>query len=917
MIRRGMLTGLLFVAFVLPACSDEVIPPDGTVMPDMDVGVDAGVPDTGEPCSLEIAAINTTAVADITQIDGTLDKDDETVGIQLDVEVGGSGLANGTEVQLHLTGQTVPVVATANGGKAVFSDVTVSTSIDRVLIRATATDCAEDSRTYTVVPPPECVFLDPRAGATLGLADDKVSGNDTFDYDVEIKTTKAVGGKISLTIDGIGEGEIDPIPGSGNVTFSDKVFSAEEVELVATVELDGVVRRCRATVTVDTGRPTCRLSFTPALVALTGGQNGLGVAQDALPSTDGIESNIAVETRAGATVTLLIDGSEGSPRTADGSGNAAFNAEPLADGERLVQAHCVDEGSGNDARSAEVTIRVDSEAPAAVQNFSCSLTQPRLGRVTCQWTSAGPVEVGAYLLRYATDAPITEESSWDSAAATEKSIVPYNANQTQSVIFDGLPISATYYISIRAADAVQNLSDLAGGTATAVEYRGGPLVGFPEPANATSNWGAVMASGDFNCDGFTDLAVGDPLADSSKGRVSIYRGSPNGYLAAPEKFILGTVAGGRFGAGLAALRNFDNDSKNCTDLAVYASHGTTSAARVYVYLGREQLFDRDDVTTGKGAELILALPTTAGANEVLGERIAGAGDFNGDGVTDLALSHRDTGGNTASVLIVFGVPGRTLMGTGIAPTTLELPAGASVRITGGTATGGFGLAIGGGAPLEGTSDTYADLLIGAPSDGKGKAYVVLGGTALGEITLSDGRVTTITGGTDNVAFGEQVAFVGNLDNSGMPEFAVADPSADLDAGRVYLFNLTSAPGGPADAVMTLTNDVTGATGDRFGMSLAAGGGDIDDDGRADLLIGCQQAGAALGVVYQFNGAANLADSTTSQANYVFSAPAGASSFGTNVLWLEDVNGDDLSDLVIADPLYSSGGQTMGRVYLYY
>lgn len=916
MIRRGMQLGLAFAFLAVVGCSDDSASPgDGGVDITSDFSSDSGV-DAPDPCSLALATINTTAVDEISSIDGTLDNDDGRLGIQIAVEVLGTNLADGTEVELHLTGQTAPTLATASGGKAIFSDVTVSTTIDRVLLRASAPGCSEDSRTYDVVAPPECVFLTPRDGATLGLTDDEVPGNDTFDLDIEIKTTSAVGGKISLTIDDVGEGEVNPIPGSGTVTFSDKVLSAGSVKLEAEVELEGVVGRCTAAVVVDIDRPTCRLSFTPALVQLAGGENGLGVAQDALPSTTGIESNIAVESNPSATVTLEVDGSAGTPRTADGSGAASFNAQPLADGERRVKAICVDSISGNRADSSEVVIKVDSQPPPAAANFSCSLTQPRLGRVTCQWTSAGPVEVATYALRYATDAPLTA-GSWATAAATEMSVVPNNAGQTQTVVFDGLPISATYYISIRAGDEVLNLSDLAGGAATVVDFRGGPLLGFPEPSTATSAWGAVMVSGDFNCDGYTDLAVGDPLARGNLGRVSIYPGSTAGYLPAPQKFIDGTVSGGRFGAGLAALPNFDGDALNCTDLAVFASHGETSAARVFVYLGRDQLFDRDDVTTGKGAELIYSLPTTAGALEILGQRIASAGDFNGDDVTDLALSHRDTGADTASVLVVLGTQGLQKMGTGIAPVAMELPAAASVRITGGTAAGAFGLALAGGGSLDGDVNNTSELLIGASSSGNGRVYVVLGGSALGDIALTDGRVTSLSGATDNVAFGAEVAYVGDMDNDGTPEFAVADPAASSDAGRVYVFHLGGALSGPGNAVMTITNDVTGATGDRFGMVLAAGGGDVDGDGRADLLVGTQQAGASLGVVYQFNGAATLGDSTTSQADYVFGAASGAVSFGTNVVWAADINGDGFNDLVIGDPVYASGGQSVGRAHYYY
>lgn len=214
--------------------------------------------------------------------------------------------------------------------------------------------------------------------------------------------------------------------------------------------------------------------------------------------------------------------------------------------------------------------------------------------------------------------------------------------------------------------------------------------------------------------------------------------------------------------------------------------------------------------------------------------------------------------------------------------------------------------------------------------GKGAVYVVKGATWSTTPTvlpLTDARVVTIAGGASNVRFGEQVAFVGDMDKDGTPEFAASDPDITSKAGAVYVFNFkTAAPTSPSSAVLTITNDDPNAANDRFGISLAAGdmvganGGDLDKDGYADLLVGAQAQGTGGGAVYQFNGSATLGTTTTSAATYVFVAPTGAVNFGATVVMGTDFNrnnGTGYNDLAIGDPLYVDNGQSIGRISYFY
>src|SRR5919197_316629 len=61
-----------------------------------------------------------------------------------------------------------------------------------------------------------------------------------------------------------------------------------------------------------------------------------------------------------------------------------------------------------------------------------------------------------------------------------------------------------------------------------------------DPAEAGDEFGSAVATGDFNGDGFTDLAVGVPLEDVGAtldaGAVNVLYGSPTGLTATGDQF---------------------------------------------------------------------------------------------------------------------------------------------------------------------------------------------------------------------------------------------------------------------------------------------------------------------------------------------------------------------------------------------
>jgi hypothetical protein len=229
-----------------------------------------------------------------------------------------------------------------------------------------------------------------------------------------------------------------------------------------------------------------------------------------------------------------------------------------------------------------------------------------------------------------------------------------------------------------------------------------------------NNFGSAFASGDFNGDNLSDLAVSAP----NSGNVYVFPGVAGpGTSWAPCPVVLTNVVG-------ASLASGDFNGDGLSDLAI-GQNG--SPGTVAVYLGAA-----GSIWT-PGAPITITGQLTASN---FGNAMSNAGDLNGDGVDDLVIGA--VGANRAYVYLGSA-------GTSWAP-------GAGIRITGPSGTF-FGDSVAGAGDLNG--DGYADLVIGGPSNPSG-AYVYLGAPGS---TWVPGTPITLTGGSATApqGFGFSVA----------------------------------------------------------------------------------------------------------------------------------------------------------------
>jgi len=331
-------------------------------------------------------------------------------------------------------------------------------------------------------------------------------------------------------------------------------------------------------------------------------------------------------------------------------------------------------------------------------------------------------------------------------------------------------------------------------------------------ASEVSDWfGDEVATGDFDNDGYDDLAIGVPFEDTSgapnAGAVNVLYGSPSGLTA-----------------------------------------------------DRDQVWYQDT-------------PGVAGAsetNDYFGAALA-TGDFDNDGYEDLAVgvSSEDVLGvtDTGAVNILYGsASGLTTAGEQI--WYQDIPG-----IAGGGETGdAFGSSL---TAADFDNDGYVDLAIGVPFEDIGDIFaagavnILYGGsgglTTVGNQIWYQDSPDVAGAGEPNDWLGGALT-TGDFDNDGFEDLAIGAASEDIgqtfDAGAVNV--LYGSSGGLTEIddqiwYQDLLATGVGATFEYFGAAITTG--DFDNDGHDDLAVGVPDDGSSdrgsVNVIYGVPGGAQF------------------------------------------------------------
>lgn len=152
---------------------------------------------------------------------------------------------------------------------------------------------------------------------------------------------------------------------------------------------------------------------------------------------------------------------------------------------------------------------------------------------------------------------------------------------------------------------------------------------------------AVAGAGDFNGDGYGDLAVGVPSV-TGPGRAVVFAGGAgalNHRLLDARGASVG-AAGERLGVALDSAGDVNGDG--FSDLVVGANHNAANGAntgRAYIFVG--------SASPAQAAAVAFSSGDTSGGNVMqLGERTVGAGDVDGDGYDDVLVRAARAPANT-------------------------------------------------------------------------------------------------------------------------------------------------------------------------------------------------------------------------------------------------------------------------------
>ncbi len=374
-------------------------------------------------------------------------------------------------------------------------------------------------------------------------------------------------------------------------------------------------------------------------------------------------------------------------------------------------------------------------------------------------------------------------------------------------------------------------------------------------------FGSDVAAGDVDGDGFDDVvtvaSVGPPEAGVAIVFVFAGSASPQPAVGADDADVIITGPVGTVPA--ANLAVVDLESDGLADIVIGGNDGARLYAGSEALTGGLELGPDDADATFVGG----------GVREFF---VAGAGDFDGDGVDDLIVS--------TSSFTEDGSAHLFLGGPGLAGQIGLAASDASFAVAGSGSVVGAG-----GHDMNG--DGLADVALGSPQQNAsdGAALVFFGRAAPAGVLPAD---VTITSEADLAQFGAAVSLAGDLDGDGFGDVVagmpIADPPGATNGGIGLLFL------GASDPPPTLTSSgrdlEVRADGGGDSLSRAIAVLDYNGDGFHDLVLGSPESGADnQGNVYMFLGFSGAFRDgqpvrSVADADVSFAAGTANNSFGT-------------------------------------
>ncbi|WP_366084317.1 integrin alpha [Nitrosomonas sp.] len=433
---------------------------------------------------------------------------------------------------------------------------------------------------------------------------------------------------------------------------------------------------------------------------------------------------------------------------------------------------------------------------------------------------------------------------------------------------------------------------------------------------------SVSSAGDVNDDGFDDLIVGAPKADSSgsdSGASYVVFGKTSDFSTPLNLSSLDGNNGFRLdGAQAGDQSGFSVDSAGDVNGDGFADliMGTNGVGASVVF-GKAADFDAAMDLSSLDGNNGFRLDGAYG----VGGSVSSAGDVNGDGFDDVIIGYRYS--YTENAFVVFG----KVSGFSANMDLFGLDGNTGFRLYGG------GASVGSAGDVNG--DGFDDLIIGASrvdpyGSNSGFSYVVFGKASGFDATLDLASLDGSNGFRLDGAFGDysgrSVSNAGDINRDGFDDLIIGIPGVGQNGASYVVFGKSSG----FDAAINLSGldgsngfRLDGAIGNELGR-LARNAGDINGDGFDDVIVGAPGAdpnGSLSGSSYVVFGKASGFDAVIdlsnldSKSGFRLDGGAAYDISGRSVSGAGDVNGDGFDDLLVGAPYADPNGSLSGSSYV--
>jgi hypothetical protein len=460
-----------------------------------------------------------------------------------------------------------------------------------------------------------------------------------------------------------------------------------------------------------------------------------------------------------------------------------------------------------------------------------------------------------------------------------------------------------------------------------------PVLSGVVDAQLESNQGStylgigVAGAGDVNGDGYADVIVGAPLydnGDTDEGAAWLFLGSASGIASGNPGTASAQLESNQGSAelGFSVAGAGDVNGDGYADVIVgapYYHNGETDEGAAFIFLGSASGIASANPSS-PGVRLLES--NQAGAN--LGISVAGAGDVNGDGYSDVIVSAPLYGVSQTAEGAAWLFLGSS---TGIAsgnPGTAAFQFASSQANAGGDTSGvprGVNelLTVAGAGDVNG--DGYADVILSEThyNANNGPAWLFMGSAS----GIASGTPATAAATLQGSGPVNAVASAGDVNGDGYADVLVGSvftPDGINYYPAAFVF-LGSASGFVSHPI---PNTVLRSDQNPPALGVPAGAGDVNGDGYADVIVGdpsynlsTSNGGAAWIYLGSASGIANSSNPNLGAAAHLTSnGDQSGAQFGTTVAGVGDVNGDGYSDAIVGAPFYHNGQTAEGAAFVY-